>query len=473
MKNQFIESTYIPKDKRKKILLLSDDLRMPSGVGTMSREIVLNTAQHFNWVQIGGAINHPEIGKVFDLSPDINNYLGIQDSNVILYPSNGYGDANMVRNIMAFHKIDAILHYTDPRFWIWLYQIEHEIRQQIPILFYHVWDDLPYPQYNQWFYESCDWISCISKQTHNIVKNVWKKNPPKDWQTAYIPHGINPDVFFPIEPEIHTEQTKKMGEFKSSFFKMFPEEPEFIVLYNSRNIRRKLATNVLLAFDEFCKKLPQEKADKCVLIMHTQPVDENGTDLPACVQSLIPNRKVLFSAGRIAPEDMNLLYNMSDVTINMSNAEGFGLGTAESVMAGTPMIATVTGGLQDQMRFEDENGNIPEFNSEFGSNHTGKYKKCGEWAFPLFPSVRSLTGSPMTPYIFEDFAKFEDAADRILEVYNMPREERRRRGKSGRTWMLTEESGMSAYEMANRFIKGINTTFQNWTPRKSFDIFKI
>ena len=32
-----------PKREKKKILLLSDDLRMSSGVGTMSREIVLGT----------------------------------------------------------------------------------------------------------------------------------------------------------------------------------------------------------------------------------------------------------------------------------------------------------------------------------------------------------------------------------------------------------------------------------------------
>ena len=43
---------------KKKILLLSDDLRMSSGVGTMSREIVMGTLEHFQWVQIGGAIKH-------------------------------------------------------------------------------------------------------------------------------------------------------------------------------------------------------------------------------------------------------------------------------------------------------------------------------------------------------------------------------------------------------------------------------
>ena len=44
---------YIPRDKRKKILLLSDDLRMHSGVATMSREIVIKNSHRFNWYQAG------------------------------------------------------------------------------------------------------------------------------------------------------------------------------------------------------------------------------------------------------------------------------------------------------------------------------------------------------------------------------------------------------------------------------------
>ena len=73
---------YIPKDKRKKILLLSDDIRTQSGVGTMSREIVLNTAHHYNWVNLGGAIKHPEKGKGFDISHDINKHADLKDSSV-------------------------------------------------------------------------------------------------------------------------------------------------------------------------------------------------------------------------------------------------------------------------------------------------------------------------------------------------------------------------------------------------------
>jgi len=166
------ENEYIPKDERKKILLLSDDMRMFSGVGTMSREIVSGTAHHYNWFQIGAAIKHPEQGKVVDVSDDINKAIGITDSFVKVLPNNGYGDPDLVRFLMNAEKPDAILIYTDPRFFTWFFNMSHEIRRQIPIFYYNIWDDLPYPMYNRSYYQSCDLLMAISKQTYNINKQV-------------------------------------------------------------------------------------------------------------------------------------------------------------------------------------------------------------------------------------------------------------------------------------------------------------
>lgn len=164
---------YIPKDQRKNILLLSDDLRLTSGIGRVSNDIVLNTAHHFNWIQLGGAASHPDNGKAFDLSQSVNEHLKIPDSYVKIYCINGYGDGMTVRQLIEIEKIDAIMIFTDPRYWIWFFQLEHEIRSQgIPIIYYNIWDDLPYPFWNRPYYASCDLLMNISKQTHNIVKNV-------------------------------------------------------------------------------------------------------------------------------------------------------------------------------------------------------------------------------------------------------------------------------------------------------------
>jgi hypothetical protein len=167
-----MRSGYIPKEERKTILFLSDDLRTQSGVGVMSREIVEGTCHRFNWVQVGAAINHPDQGKIIDMNEVITKETGVPDPSVFIYPTHGYGDSRLVRHLIEKHKPDAVLHFTDPRYWIWLYQIEHEIRQKIPIFYYNIWDDLPFPQFNKNYYRSCDALFAISKQTYNINKHV-------------------------------------------------------------------------------------------------------------------------------------------------------------------------------------------------------------------------------------------------------------------------------------------------------------
>ncbi len=186
------------KVKKKKILLLSDDLRLHSGVGTMSKEVVLNTCHKYDWVQVGGAIKHPDAGKRLDVSSDIHKWTG-KENSVVIYPVSGYGDPNLIRHLIETEKPDAILHFTDPRFWGWLYQMEHEIRQQIPIMYYNIWDDLPFPHWNEPFYESCDLLAAISKQTYNINKHVCQITPRVEGKDlVYIPHGINHKKLRPI-----------------------------------------------------------------------------------------------------------------------------------------------------------------------------------------------------------------------------------------------------------------------------------
>ena len=149
---------------------------MSSGVAVMSRELVLSTAHKYNWVQCAGAITHPEKGKVFDLSQSTNEMKNLKDSYVKLYPVDGYGNEQILSQIMAMEKPDAILHFTDPRFWGWLYALERQIRGQgIPITYLNIWDCTPHPMYNRSFYESCDCLFSISKQTYNI--NKWVLGP--------------------------------------------------------------------------------------------------------------------------------------------------------------------------------------------------------------------------------------------------------------------------------------------------------
>ena len=457
------------KPKKKKILLLSDDLRVHSGIGTMSREFVLGTVDKYDWVQIGAAVKHPDQGKVFDLSADVAKETNVQDASVKIYACSGYGNAQILQQVMNLEKPDAILHFTDPRFWQWLYQIEHSIRQHVPLMYYNIWDDLPYPFWNEPFYESCDLIMNISRQTQNIVKNVLRKFPKPDWAVQWVPHGVNENKFFPITPlHAHYDEFEK---FKKSFYN--GNEYDFICFWNNRNIRRKQPGDVVLAFKEFCDKLSPDQAKKCVLLMHTQVSDPNGTDISAVRDAVAPDCNVIFSSSAVDTKILNFYYNLADVTINIASNEGFGISWCESLHAGTPIINNVTGGLQDGCRFETKDGEWVEFDTHFPTNHDATYTDHGIWSKPVYPTNRSLQGSPMTPYIFDDRCDFKDVANAIKYWYDISDAEREHFGELGREWVLGDESNMSAKNMSKRFIECIDECLNNWTKRKKFSLYKI
>ena len=461
-------------NKKKKILLLSDDLRMHSGIGTMSRFFVLGTLHKYDWVQIGGAITHPDKGKIMDISADVAKETGVKDASLKIYAVDGYGDQNILREVLKMEKPDAIMHYTDPRFWGWLYQMEHELRQNIPLMYYTIWDDLPYPRWNEPFYESCDLLMCISKQTYGIVDEVVRKYPKDDWQITYIPHGIDANKYFPIDT-FHPQY----NDFKK-FKKDKVGDAEFVIHWGNRNIRRKMPGDVILAYKTFCDMLPKEEADKCCLMMHTVAVDPNGTDLPAVISEMCPDYRVSIVQDKVNDQQMNWLYNIGDINVSIASNEGFGLHSCEALMCGTPTIINITGGLQDQCGFKLKG---KEFTAddykEIGSLHDDRKwannpdLTWGEWVKPVWPSNRACVGSPPTPYIFDDRCRFDDVAQAIKDWYDVGHEKREEVGQVGREWLMKEETGMTAELMSNRFIKDMDTCFEKWTPRKRFNLYEV
>ena len=456
---------YLPQGERKKILLICDDIRVHSGVATVAREMVLNTAQHFNWVNVGGAIDHPDKGKRLDLSQDTNQNNGLTDSSVIMYPVSGYGDANLINQLIQRENPDAVMLVTDPRYFEWLFQIENQIRRKIPIIYLNIWDDLPTPLYNKAFYESCDALLAISKQTKFINESVLG-DKAKNKVIEYVPHGLNHEIYKPVE-----DWDENFKNFKSKIFK---EEKDFVLFFNSRNIRRKQIPDTMLAFKYFLDKLPKEKADKCCFVLHTEVISDHGTNLEAVRKILFdkyPNA-ILFSSQKLSPQDLNYFYNLADAQILLTSNEGWGLTLTEAILAGTPIIANVTGGMQDQMGFEDEDGNWFEPTPEIPSNHTGRYRKHGNWAFPVYPTNRSLQGSPKTPYIWDDRCRPEDACEQIYNLYQLGREKRKELGLQGRDWAVNKV-GLTGEGMGERVINAIDKLFDTWTPREKYELINV
>ena len=459
---------YIPKEERKTLLFLADDMRLPSGIGTQTRELIINSAHRYNYIHVGGAINHPEVGKIVDISEDVSKEAGIPDASVYIYPYNGYGDADLVRLLIERHKVNAIVHFTDPRYWTWLYKMSSEIRQHVPIFYYHIWDDLPAPHYNRPYYESCDLLMGISKQSDNIARLVLgsgnyidldKAPTPTEIatqlpKTCFVPHGINDKKFFPMDRSSKEVQAMRTRLFNGA-------NPEFVLFYNNRNIRRKMTSDAILAFKFFYETLPTGTDARFVL--HTQSVDENGTDLPAVIDALCPELKdkIIITDTRLSTEELNVLYNCC------------GLSSTEGLMTGRTLINTVTGGLQDQCRFEDENGNWIEFNDEFASNHGGKYTKHGIWVKPVFPAAINLQGSIPTPYIFDDRCDVRHVAQAIRFWYDTDIAERERCGLAGREWAVSQEAGFTAESMCDNYASACTAVLDNYVAPKRFNVYNV
>ena len=316
----------------------------------------------------------------------------------------------------------------------------------------------------------------ISKQTYGINKRVLDKfgMDMEDWQIQYVPHGVS-EKFYPILKGVGDGEDEKVQNLKKD---LGIENKKFVLLWNNRNIRRKNPGDIILSYKTFCDGLTKEEAKDCVLIMHTTPVDPNGTDLPEVVKNVCPDYDVLFTNKKFTTEELNYLYNLSDVTINMASNEGFGLGTCESVNAGTPIIVNVQGGMQDQCGFTIDGKYITaEQYVELGSLHNVKELpqnlSWGSWVNPIWPTNRSLQGSPATPYIFDDRCSFEDAAKAIRQWYDTLPERRAECGLEGSEWMKGEEANMSAKHMGKRFLESMDGAFKNWKPKNELVLWKI
>jgi len=375
--------------KKMKILTLSDHPLSPSGVGTQTRYIIeglLKTGK-YQFLSFGGAIKHNKY------EPQKTEEWG---DDWIIWPVDGYGTQDQIRAIIHQQRPDMLWFMTDPRFYGWLWEIENEVRTQMPMVYYHVWDNYPYPTFNKTNYRSNDHVACISKVTYDIVKTV-----APDVDVSYIPHAVDTEIFQPLPAEdIEQFRADKLSEHKG----------RFLVFWNNRNARRKQSGSLIYWFNDFLNKVGRDKA---TLIMHTDPKDVHGQDLEAIIHELdLSDGQVLFSKEKVDAANLAVVYNMVDCTINISDAEGFGLSTLESMACGTPIIATLTGGLQDQLT-------------------DGK-----EWyGIGIEPASKAIIGSQQVPWIYEDRLNGADVVDALVKMYEMGDEGRHELGAKGRTFV--------------------------------------
>jgi glycosyltransferase involved in cell wall biosynthesis len=407
-------------NKKIKILTLSDHPFSPSGVAHMSKNIIegMLATGKYKFLSLGGAIKHP------DYRPQKTEQWG---EDWIIAPVDGYGNQDMIRSILRTEKPDIIWFMTDPRFWGWLWQMENEIRPNVPMVYYHVWDNYPYPTFNRKFYLSNDFIATISKVSDDIVRNV-----TPEVQTQYVPHAVDTNIFNKVPSDV-------VAKFKKENLKI--DDDRFIFFWNNRNARRKQSGSVIWWFAEFLK----ETGRKATLVMHTEPKDPNGQDLHAILRELgLTNREVLISEQKVPPQNLALFYNAADATINISDAEGFGLATLESLACETPIIVNKTGGLQEQVR---------------GKN--------GIYGIEIEPTSRAVIGSQDVPFIYEDRISNTQFVQALKTFTDIPKETRNMIGQAGRQHVIENYNFSDFISRWDNIFTEVHNTRGSW-PNKMY-----
>lgn len=377
-----------------KILMISDHPLSTSGVGVQSRYLaqgLIDTGK-YTIRCLGGAVRH-------------DNYDTVKvGTDLIIKPVDGFGDVNTLRVLLAHEKPDVLLLFTDPRFFTHVWAIEDEIHQICPIAYNHLWDNPPFPEFNRYVYDSVDLLNCINYPTYDMVH---QRFPDK---TNYVPHAVPPDLFFPL-PSAERQRLKQVFLGKE-------RADHFIVLYVGRNARRKMPNDVIAAFKQFLNALEQKAGHrKATLVMHCDANDPEGPNLHVVLDMLHMKEHVVFSKDRIGFPEMNSLYNISDVLVNFSLNEGFGLPVLEMKMCGRPVIAMKTGGLTRQV--ED-------------------YQTGEQFGVGIEPEVRMLVGNQLVSYIFEDTSCHATLAKAYMTMYDMGPVEREKVGKKARLHALRD-----------------------------------
>jgi glycosyltransferase involved in cell wall biosynthesis len=407
--------------KKKKILMLSDHALSTSGVGCQSRFLIEGLLEKGGWTvrQFGAAVKHADYRTV------------VVNDDFVIKPIDGFGNKDLLRQTLATEKPDVLLIFTDPRFFIWLWEMEDEVHQVCPIAYWHVWDNYPVPEFNKVLYESTDLINCHSYLTYEMISSMLPD------RTNFVPHALPNEIFFPLpQQEKLNIRRQTIGEERMD---------HFVAFWVNRNAKRKRPADILWTWKIFMERLKEEKGhQKATLLMHTDPHDSEGPNLLAVTEMLGIKQHVVFSNLRVEFPQMNAFHNMSDVCINISYAEGFGLPTLEAMQTGTPIIALKTGGLTRQVV---------------------DHRDASENGVALDVEFKTLVGSQSVPYIYEDFVSCETIADSLMRMHDLGPSNREKLGAKAREYVLSEFSYQKTIDMWHETLCDV---IENWQDKHDY-----
>ena len=423
--------------KTNKVLFITDAPDFPTGVAHQLYNIIESGFSAEDKVVVLHPPRSPRAGEV------TTTRIGNTIVKKINSPKGYADDAGFTMKVIEEESPDAIVIFTDP--WAYVPFISQMsfwlVERNIPLIYYHVWDNFPAPIYNLPFYFTSNIVVGISvKSTINVLLSLdyvkeYNLKTYRNPDVFYLPHAVDDNLF-------KKRDRKTSREFLNQVTKGFVKDDDFVFLINNRNISRKNLMDTIYTFMCFATR-----HDNVKLVIKTDAVVPVGTDIPAFLSDMFfffekrnlgfvrdkicfINNDEIFNAGGFTREEIALLYNACDATLQLSSNEGFGIASLESTLCGTPVVATHTGGIADQYSIFSKNysciknadyedpirdlyNNIHDSVVSDYAERVQKYKNIdfskdrNHLMIMVYPS-RHFQGSPATPYILDDRVSMGD-----------------------------------------------------------------
>lgn len=302
---------------RKRILWISDGVT-PTGFGRVAHSIIKNLDS--------------EIFQVLHLA--INYFGDPHPYNHMIFPAPIRGNIYGMDRIKEFRdaKLDMIFILND--LWMvneYLREIKKFYDPAPPIVIYFPVDA---KEFDRTWFENFDIVSQAVVYT-KFGYEVAKAAAPDEIDFEILPHGIDTELFYQLM--MSKEEVKKIA---------YPDSPElfeeesFIVLNANRNQPRKRLDIALQGFGLFAEGKPDN-----VKYYHHAGIRDVGWNIPKLAHRFGMDKRLLLTSmeegvQKIPDNKLNLIYNATDVGLNTSMGEGWGLPSMEHAITGAPQIVS-------------------------------------------------------------------------------------------------------------------------------------
>ncbi len=326
---QNIHSTEIPT-KKLKVLWMSDNVLISSGMAVVGREILLGLHRT-------GKYQLTHLGWGFNGFPH-NFPVPILPASAPDFGKNGVPQAGIpsFQRVIEMCKPDVVIALGDA--WMLNYIKDLPNRKSFKLIQYSPIDGSPIPQvWINWF-KDADSLVMYSEFGSKEIEKI-----APELKSSLIYHGVKSDVYKPLPQDIKSRIKKTITfqqvEGNQLVTKIGLPDNAFVVGVIARNQPRKNFDRIIKSFAKFAKNKPDVR-----LWLHSAITDAayNLAEL-AIIYGIAD--KVCFTpnynlANGVSEHDLNSLMNVFDVHFLPTQGEGFGLPILESMSAGVPQVVT-------------------------------------------------------------------------------------------------------------------------------------